>query len=186
MMDWRRIIRAAKGYAKTVSWRLRGVGIADRIVVEGKSPSLSNAGRIIIGSRLLFRTKTGRTRIGTGPAGTLSIGGRGFINGGTAIYANDTVTIGDHCLIGENVRIDDCAYHQVEQDAPITASPITIGRNVWIANDSTIFPGVSLGDHCVVGAGSVVTKSFPARSLVAGNPARLIRELSAGDDFIRQ
>jgi acetyltransferase-like isoleucine patch superfamily enzyme len=51
-----------------------------------------------------------------------------------------------------------------------------VGRNCFIGGRSLILPGVEIGDNCVVGAGSVVTKSVPARSLVAGNPARVIRE----------
>jgi acetyltransferase-like isoleucine patch superfamily enzyme len=50
-----------------------------------------------------------------------------------------------------------------------------IGRNCFIGGSSLVLPGVEIGDNCVVGAGSVVTKSVPAKSLVAGNPARIIR-----------
>jgi acetyltransferase-like isoleucine patch superfamily enzyme len=51
-----------------------------------------------------------------------------------------------------------------------------IGKNCFIGGRSMILPGVQIGDNCVIGAGSVVTKSVPARSLVAGNPARILRE----------
>jgi acetyltransferase-like isoleucine patch superfamily enzyme len=54
---------------------------------------------------------------------------------------------------------------------------ISIGRNCWLGNDVKVLDGVGLGDGCVVGAGSVVTRSFPPKSVVAGVPARLLRTL---------
>ncbi|WP_456388113.1 acyltransferase [Profundibacter sp.] len=51
-----------------------------------------------------------------------------------------------------------------------------IGKNCFIGGRSLILPGVEIGDNCVIGAGSIVTKSVPSRSLVAGNPARILRE----------
>ena len=57
--------------------------------------------------------------------------------------------------------------------------PITIGNNCWIAGNVTICGGVTVGDNCVIGAGSVVTRSIPANSFAAGNPCRVIRELTA-------
>ena len=56
--------------------------------------------------------------------------------------------------------------------------PVTIGDNVWIGGGVTILPGVTIGDNTVVAAASVVTRSFPDNVVVAGNPARIIRELS--------
>ena len=53
--------------------------------------------------------------------------------------------------------------------------PVTIGNNVWIGGRAVINPGVTIGDNVVIGAGSVVTKDIPANSVVAGNPARLIK-----------
>ena len=55
--------------------------------------------------------------------------------------------------------------------------PIAIGNNVWIGGGAIILPGVTLGDNVVVGAGSVVTKSFPNNVAIAGNPARIIKEI---------
>ena len=61
------------------------------------------------------------------------------------------------------------------------AYPVTIGNNVWIGGSSTIIGGVSIGDNAVVAAGSVVIRDIPANTLVAGNPARVIRKLTRKD-----
>ena len=57
-------------------------------------------------------------------------------------------------------------------------SSIKIGRNCWLGNGAVVVAGVTLGDHVIVGANSVVTKSFPSNVLIAGAPARIIRELN--------
>ena len=180
------MMRVAKGYACAIAWRLRGVQVEDRVVVEGYTPSVTPYGTVCLGSRLSFRSLYARSRFGAAHGATLTIGARGFVNSGTSIYANRSIRIGDNCLIGENVRIDDSDYHQVDEGAATRTAAVVIENNVWIANDCTILPGVTIGKHSVVGAGSVVTKSFPDRSLIAGNPARLIRAVTASDGFVRR
>ena len=61
------------------------------------------------------------------------------------------------------------------------AFPITVGNNVWIGANVSVLPGVSIGDDAVIGAGSVVTKNIPSGVLAAGNPCRVIRELTEED-----
>lgn len=57
------------------------------------------------------------------------------------------------------------------------AKPVHIGKNVWIGSNSTVLPGITIGENAVVGAGSVVTKDVPPMTVVAGNPARIIKEI---------
>lgn len=61
------------------------------------------------------------------------------------------------------------------------AAPVTLGKNCWIAANVTICPGVTVGENSVIGAGSVVTKDIPANVVAAGNPCRVIREISERD-----
>jgi maltose O-acetyltransferase len=90
------------------------------------------------------------------------------------------VRIGDHVMIGPGVQIY-CAAHDLQAEAPSrgweVAKPIVIEDNVWIGGSAILLPGVSIGRNGVVGAGAVVTRSVAANTVVAGNPARVIREI---------
>lgn len=119
------------------------------------------------------------------PGGSLTIGERVFVNQGATIVAHVSISIGDDCRIGDYVGIYDTDYHPVEQGAEVRRAPVVIGRNVWLGRGAIVLPGVTIGDHAVVGAGSVITSDVPARTLVAGNPAKPIRELSAEDGWRR-
>lgn len=63
------------------------------------------------------------------------------------------------------------------------AKPITVGNNVWIGADVCVMPGVTIGDNTVIGAGSVVIKDIPSNVLAAGNPCKVIRELTEADKY---
>jgi maltose O-acetyltransferase len=106
----------------------------------------------------------------------ISIGDHTFINYGSSISAHEQVKIGCHCLLGHYSLILDNNEHGVEQRgvAPPSA-PVIIEDHVWIGSRVIILPGVLVGRHSVVGAGSVVTKDIPANCLAAGNPARFVR-----------
>lgn len=115
----------------------------------------------------------------------LTIGDDVFINQGASIYAAKRVTIGSHALIGDLVCIYDTDFHQVRPDAPRRCEPVMVGRNVWIGRGALLLPGATVGDHAVVAAASVVTGEVPARSVVAGNPARVVSTFDADDSWVR-
>ena len=91
------------------------------------------------------------------------------------------VTIGRNCMIGPRVSIF-TATHPLDAETRVSGleygQAVTIGNNVWIGGNAVINPGVSLGDDVVVASGAVVTKSFPDRVVLAGVPARIIRNLA--------
>ena len=98
----------------------------------------------------------------------------------STIICNHKITIGKKTIIGPNVVIVDGDHnynqaHQLENKGDV--APIHIGNYVWIGANAVILKGVTLGDHCVVGAGAIVTKSFPEKSMIVGNPAKLLRTL---------
>lgn len=90
------------------------------------------------------------------------------------------VTIGNNVWIGPNVGIYAVA-HPMEANGRLQtlgiAKPITIGDNVWIGGGSVVLMGVNIGKNVVIGAGSVVTKDISDNVVVAGNPARVIKNI---------
>ncbi len=114
----------------------------------------------------------------------VELGRKVMINLGVSILGGAPIKIGDHSLIGPHVQIISIS-HPVDpterQQYAFTAKPVNIGSNVWIGAGAIICPGISIGDHSVVGAGAVVTHDVPRCTLVAGNPARIIRQLEEPD-----
>ena len=107
----------------------------------------------------------------------IHIGSGVFLNFNCVILDVVQVTIGDKTQIGPGVQIltADHPRDAAAREAGLEfGRPIHIGRNVWIGGAAIILPGVSIGNDAVIGAGSVVTRDVPARSTVAGNPARSI------------
>jgi lipopolysaccharide O-acetyltransferase len=86
------------------------------------------------------------------------------------------VFIADHNHGQFNTNDLDCGPHRPPILRPLSAKPVSIGKNVWIGESVCVLPGVSIGDGAVIGAGSVVSTNIPARCVAVGNPARVIRE----------
>jgi acetyltransferase-like isoleucine patch superfamily enzyme len=117
---------------------------------------------------------------------------------GALVLAEQSIEIGDYCLISWNVSIADTDFHPLGvaerkldamalapyfKDKPprpleaIRAKPVRIGNNVWIGMNAVILKGVTVGDNSIVAAGSIVTKDVPPNVVVAGNPAQVIKSL---------
>ncbi|HEY2734819.1 MAG TPA: acyltransferase [Polyangiales bacterium] len=134
-----------------------------------------------------------------GPHGTVTVGRCSMLNG-VRIVCEQRIVIGSYATISWNVIFMDCyrmpfdpiarrlcieiasqhAGWQVDCDAP--SAPIVLHDNVWIGFDVCVLPGVTIGEGSIVGARSVVNSDVPAYTVVAGNPARPIRELARPDD----
>lgn len=110
----------------------------------------------------------------------LRVGRNVFINQNCTLYDLGGIDIADDVMIGPNVSLV-TSGHPIAPDqrrAGVTAAPIVIERNVWIAAGATIIGGVTVGENSVVAAGAVVTHDVPPNTLVGGNPARVIRSIA--------
>lgn len=126
------------------------------------------------------------------------IGKRFFGNYDLTIQDDGLVTIGDDCNFGPKVTIvtpihpmiADERYRLKSADgAPgryCYAKPVQIGNDCWFGACVTVCPGVTIGDGCVIGAGSVVTRDIPPHSFAAGNPCRVIREITEADSMLHK
>lgn len=111
---------------------------------------------------------------------TLRIGSDSFIGNNCVIMAKQEISIGDGAAIAEHVSIRD--HDHVLGQRPLTGgldvAPVHVGDDVWLASKATVTRGVAVGNGAVVAAGAVVTRDVVARTIVAGVPARLIRQLT--------
>ncbi len=114
----------------------------------------------------------------------IEVGDHFFANYNLTILDVGKVTIGDSVQIAPNVSLF-TAGHPVHPDSRNSGYeyglPITIGNNVWIGGNVVILPGVTVGDNAVIGAGSVVTKDIPANVIAAGNPCKVLRQITEQD-----
>jgi len=107
-----------------------------------------------------------------------------FINYNCTILDVARVKIWDNCQVAPNVAIYTAGHpvHPVSRNSLYEyGKEITIGDNVWIGGNTVICPGVHIGDNVVIGAGSVVTRDIPSWSVAAGNPCRVIRQITDDD-----
>lgn len=113
----------------------------------------------------------------------IHIGKKVFINSGCKFQDWGGIFIGDGVLIGHNVVLATIDHDLRPQSRRgMYPKSIKIGRNVWIGSNSTILPGVTVGDNAVIGAGSVVTRDVPENMVVAGNPAKVIKSIFEGNE----
>lgn len=161
-------------------WSLRSAdSVGTRVRVRGR-PHVDNEGRMIIGERVQLVSTIATLELVSGPEGTLEIGPRTLVNFGCSLVALLQVRIGADCHIGPYTMMLDNDFHRVEPERRLErppSAPIVVEDNVWVGARSMIRCGVTIGRDSCVAAGSIVTKDVPPRTLVAGVPARAIRDL---------
>jgi len=186
---------------RTLSWDWYPGTIPENVVLENDAYLETTYSFLLYRSRARDAVRIGRaatiylgTMFDVGLKGRVQIGDFALIHGAW-IICDAAVEIGDHSLISWNVVLMDsyrfpsditCRRRALEQlarhplrcpEAKVEAQPIRVGRNVWIGFECCVLPGVCIGDGSIVGARSVVIEDVPPYTVVAGNPARIIRTL---------
>jgi len=114
------------------------------------------------------------------------IGDRCLIGRGSSVVGHRYIEIGDDVWTGHNVHITDMNHGYENLDLPISQqnqpeSPVRIGDGSWLGHNTVVLPGVTIGRHVVIGAGSIVTSDIPDYSVAVGSPARVIRRYDPTD-----
>lgn len=161
-----------------------------------KSAKINIGGRILLGNKENPKSKL-ETRFSMGKnseidvSGNFSIGsgtdvrifdnaklelGSGYFNGSIQIVCAKNIKIGNDVAIARDVIIRDTDAHDIINNNREKIIPVTIGNHVWIGTRAIIMKGVTIGDGAIIAAGAVVTKDVPKNAIVAGVPARVIKE----------
>lgn len=176
-------LRAAKGLAVV---GLRARQLSTRTIVVGRPPILRIRGSLELKGRVRFRSLQFRPAISVDAGARLVLGHRVTINQGATIHVARSVTIGDRVRVGDLSCIYDTDFHQVTPDAPVRIAPVVIEDDVWLGRGVLVLPGVTVGRGSVVAAGSIVTRDVAPGSIVAGNPAKVLRSFPVDEGFRRR
>jgi len=141
--------------------------------VVGTRTEIINSANVHIGNGCLLQDAI---YIRAGTDGRITIGDRVAINSFCRLFGHGSIVIGEDTQIGPGTLIT-TTEHDYQGDLKEHFRPVTIGKGVWIGANVTILSGVEVGDCAVIGAGSVVTRNIPPRSVAVGVPARVIRQL---------
>jgi acetyltransferase-like isoleucine patch superfamily enzyme len=152
----------------TEQYRKRFHYVGKHLVVNGK---IDLVGNVSVGDSVMIE---GGARLLAIRNGMIKIGGYNYIEA-AAISATHSIEIGNYVVISNNVLIIDHDGYGLDGNTAIE-KPVKIGNHVWIGIRAIILKGVTIGDNSVIGAGAVVTNDVEPNSLVAGNPAKKIRD----------
>ena len=155
-------------------------GFFIRYPVEGEVLEALDEGRLAIGTGTLLEpgcwiTMSSQARI--------VVGEGCFLNRNVMLAAQERIEVGDHVMFANGCFVGDAAHRFDDPDKPITwqgfssKGPVRIGSNCWFGVNCVITSGVTIGDRCVIGANSVVTEDLPPRTIAAGIPAKVIKEI---------
>jgi maltose O-acetyltransferase len=149
-----------------------------RPVFWDREPTLAvgAGGRLAIGDDFLSYGDPLPARISAAAGAVLTIGDGCLVNYGVEIFASHAVHIGSDVLIGDLATVYDTDFHPVDPDSSTRVEPVTIEDGAWICRLAIVLPGVTVGTGAIVAAGAVATRDVPPHSIVAGNPAKVVRE----------
>ncbi len=153
-----------------------------RFPVHGDVLEALDDGRLDVGSGTVLEPGVWITAPGDA---RVRIGAGCFLNLGVMVASLRLVEIGDHCMLANGCFVSDADHRFDDLGRPVTwqgfttRGPTRLGANVWLGANVVVTSGVTIGERCVVGANSVVTRDLPPRSVAAGAPARVLRTIGA-------
>jgi acetyltransferase-like isoleucine patch superfamily enzyme len=164
-----------------IHWELMRRGAFARWPLEGNVLEALREGRLELGEGVLFEpgvwiTAPGQARV--------KIGEGTFLNRNVMVAAQSLVEIGAHCMLANGCFVSDANHRFDDPDKPITwqgfdsKGPTRIGANCWLGAGVIVTSGVTIGERCVIGANSVVTRDIEPFSIAAGSPAKVLRQVS--------
>lgn len=171
-------------YMYRLLWQLKGIEVGKNLSVNGSMLMRRfKHSKIVIGDNCTFNSHNAFNTRGISPCiiGTytdyakIEIGNNTGMSGVT-INCREYIKIGNQVMLGANVRIGDNDDH--DDILNTTQAPIVIGDSVFVGMNSVILKGVTIGEHSIIGAGSIVTKDIPAFCVAAGNPCKIIKRIS--------
>lgn len=158
-----------------------GDGVAIERGIHKVLFNLEPMSRVVLGKDTRIRTLDDNIIFSCKQGARIEIGERCWFSGGI-FGASERIAVGDHTLIGWGCMILDSDLHRLDNDSPEPEpAPVEIGSHVWMPSYITVLKGVRIGDHCVIGTGSLVDKDIPANSFATGRPAKVIRKIGDRD-----
>ena len=166
MWAYRKQRAAAEWHLRKVAAVGKEATVLGKPRIDGTDLEVGDNFKVWSGHRQTLVTGWGRIRIGD----------RVFVNSGAVVFSVLEVTIGDDVALANEAYVMDSDSHGIE-GRPVKEAPVRIGDGSWIGARAMILPGVTIGRRCLIAAGAVVSKDVPDDTLVAGNPARVVRQL---------
>ncbi|HST55249.1 MAG TPA: acyltransferase [Solirubrobacteraceae bacterium] len=183
---WRWYERNSLPWNRTrIHWQFMRREAFVRWPVHGNVLEALREGRLEVGAGTLLEPGVWITAPG---AARVRIGSGSFLNLGVMIAAEQLVEIGDHCMFANGCFITDSSHRFDDPHKPVpwqgftTKGPTRIADNVWCGANVVVTGGVSIGERCVIGANSVVTRDVEPFSIAVGSPAQVIRRIKYGED----
>jgi acetyltransferase-like isoleucine patch superfamily enzyme len=179
---WRHYKRAALPWNRArLHYELARRRAFARGPVHGDVLAMLRDGRLEIGEHVLLEPGVWLT---ASEGGRIRIGAGSFLNLGVMVAAVGLVEIGEHCMFANGCFVSDAEHRFDDPERPVPWQGFTskgatrIGADVWCGAHVVITSGVTVGDRCVIGANSVVTRDLPPRTVAAGAPARVLRQIA--------
>ena len=166
-----------------IHWELMRREAFARWPLHGNVLEALREGRLELGAGVLLEPSVWLTA--PAPA-RIRIGDGTFLNLGVMVAAAELVEIGQHCMLANGCFVTDADHRFDDPDKPVpwqgftSKGPTRLGDNVWCGANVVITGGVTIGERCVIGANSVVTRDIPAFSIAAGSPAKVLRQVEYG------